>query len=117
MINIEYFYQEMPTDSIELESAGNTYLQANNDSGDEWYLGIKTDLGWTTVKQYGPLTIDMDNIGYSFNYNYSKFEYNEKKLYKIIYDFLNDKRRLITQAQEIDADTFQERLENLYEQD
>lgn len=112
-MTFEYLYKLTPQDSIDIEDMGNVIIQANNDDADEWYLSISTKLGWTTVKDYGPLTIDDDSLGYSFSFNYKRFEYSEQKIYKLIDFWLNDKKKNITQLRLITKQEFDKRLKGL----
>jgi len=88
-------------------------LQEVYDQAEEWYLIIDTDLGWCEIRQFGKLIADMDELQGSFSYTYYKFEYSEKKLYKLIDNFLNDEKKMITQAMIIDREVASDRFEGL----
>lgn len=102
-------------DSIEVEDTGNCTLTAYNDEGKQWFLNIRTELGWSTVKEFGPVIAETSSIEYNFYYSYNKFEYKEKRLYKTIEDFVNNNRREITQIFEIDEEEFKSILDNIEE--
>jgi hypothetical protein len=112
-MTFEYLKVEQHLDCIDIEDLGNFCLNVLNDSGEEWYMRAKCDLGWVTIDQYGPLLADIDNLQYYFTYSYMKFEYSEKKLYKIVKDFLNNDKRNITQAFLIEEEDFENRLGGL----
>ena len=109
-MNFEYMKVSTSMDSIEVEDIGNVYIRASNDAADEWYMSIQTSLGWVEVKQFGPLKIDGEGLGLFFNYIYQKFEYSEKKLFKLISDFINNPKKAITVAEIISKSDFEEKL-------
>lgn len=109
----QYLKTETYMDSIDLEDIGNCCLVINNDECEEWYLKIKTSLGWSECIIFGPLTIDDDGLGYNFYYSYNKFEYNEKRLYKTINDFINNPKKQITQARIIEENDFNTKLNKI----
>lgn len=105
-MTIEYFYVQEAMDSIDVDDIGNVNIQVNNDSGCSWLLSIATELGWTCIKQFGPVNLDDLKLGYSFYYSYYKIEYKESKLIKIIKDFVNSSTKNVTQAFIIDETDF-----------
>lgn len=109
-MNFEYLRISTSMDSIEVDDIGNVYLRASNDDAKEWYMSIKTSLGWTEVKQFGPLKIDQNEFDYFFNFFYQKFEFSEKKLFKLIDDFINNSKKSITIAEVISKDEFEDKL-------
>ena len=111
-MNVTFKYLYVPTamDSIEIEDLGNVYLRASNDDADEWYMSVKTSLGWVEIKQFGPLKIDEEGFNFFFNFLYQKFEYSEKRLYKIIDEFINNSKKAITIAEVISKEDFDGKL-------
>lgn len=112
-MNFPYVYEITSLDSLEINDIGNCSLKCFNDLGDSFYLDIKTELGWTTIKQLGPLKLDSFNDAYNYSFSYLKKEFNEKNLHKLIDSFLNDNKRCITQAFIIDSDEFLTKLEEM----
>lgn len=108
--SFDYVHQTVAMDSIEIGDVGNCALNVLNDNAEEWYLAVATEMGWTTVIQFGPLIADIDDLPNSFYFSRNKFEYSEKGLVKTIYNFLNDNKRGITQAFEIDYEEAMSRL-------
>ena len=108
--SFEYMHQTVALDSLDVEDTGNCCLNVLNDRADEWYLTISTDLGWTTIIQFGPLTADMDELQNSFYISRNKVPYNEKLIHKTIYNFLNDDKKSITQAILINSEVAIDRL-------
>ena len=97
-------------DTIDVIDIGNVCLNALNDYGQEWYLMINTELGWTTIKEFGPLLVDTDNIAPYFDYKMFQYEYSDKKIAKVIDKFINNQKRMITQVFEVSDSIVEERL-------
>lgn len=96
---IDYLYQLQAQDSLDIEDIGNTCIHILNDAGYEWYLIIETELGETRLKNFGPFCIDKpDWFIRGFNYNYFVIDYKEQRIISIIDNFINDNKKLITQA-------------------
>lgn len=99
--NFNYSYEETSTADIQIEDVGNVVLKAINLQQQCWILYIKTVLGFTSILQYGPYSLDGIRQQYCQS-TYSRFEYSEYKLSKIIDNFINNPRYMITQVIEID---------------
>lgn len=99
--NFNYSYEETSTADIQIEDVGNVVLKAINLQQQCWILYIKTVLGFTSILQYGPYSLDGIRQQYC-QATYSRFEYSEYKLSKIIDNFINNPRYMITQVIEID---------------
>lgn len=112
-MNFNYLKTETYNDSIDIEHIGNCTIVVNNDEAEEWYIDIHTDYGWSKVRQFGPLDIDKGEVGNYFSFILNGFEYNEKRLYKVINDFLNNPKHAITQVEEISREDFENRLNAL----
>lgn len=80
---------ETATAQIDIPDIGNIYLRAKTSLHDEYYLAIKTDLGWSKVIQYGPVQPDFKSLTKSYFSSYDELEYKESNLSKIIDKFLN----------------------------
>ena len=114
-MNFPYLYVQQSLDSIDIEDFGNVSLQLNNDMAECWYLLVKTNLGWTTIQTFGPMSLENSKISYHFSYNYDYKEYNDTKLIKQIDKFINDPKKMITQIFFVDYDESIEKLKNLHE--
>ena len=112
-MNFSYLFVEQSQDSIDIENIGQVCLSVFNDEGAEYYLKIKTEYGWSKILQFGPIKSDFKELESGLYLSYSNIEYNEKRLYKIIDDFLNNDKRKVTQAFEISEDDFEEKLSYL----
>lgn len=113
--NIEYLGQTSFLSSIEIEDLGNTTVDLFNDIGLEWFIMVKTELGWTNIEMFGPLFVDVDSLDAvkGFNYNYQRIEYNEHKIIKQLKQFIQDPKKCITQAFEVERKDALNRLKNL----
>ena len=100
----EYLKTSQYMDSIEIDSIGNCTLQAVNDTADCWVLLISTELGSCKVLQAGPINLDFEEVSPNCYVSKSSFEYNEKRLHKIINDFINNPRYNITSVEIIEPD-------------
>ncbi len=109
----EYLTRVVVESSINIEDIGNCAIEANNDLGQFWCLIIKTELGWTEVFEVGPINLELNELLKSCNWSYKRIEYSENNISKIIDNFLNDGRRKITQAQEIDVEEAKKYFLNL----
>lgn len=104
-MTFEYLKTVQAMDSIDIVDIGNTCINAINDEAEEWYLLITTKNGWTNVTTFGPLKVDSDDpMMNSFSYSYFERDFDEKKLYKTINDFINNPRHNITQVFEVDKE-------------
>lgn len=104
-MQFDYLQRVTVDASIDIEDIGNCAICAMNDSADEYYLVIQTEMGWTEVFEYGAIRSDMQTLPENVSMNYSRFEVNPKKISTIITKFLNNAKHFITQAQEIDKAT------------
>lgn len=95
----DYFYTTKVNAQLSIENIGNCVIKANNDLGDTYYLLIKTELGSTSIVEYGPYNseIKQSHVIYLFD----KLDYNEYRIEKRIEKFLTSPSRLITQAEEV----------------
>lgn len=100
----EYFYSKSAFGELQVDDIGDCCIQANNDEGLFYYLLIETNLGWTKILEYGPATPDFDELPKSVSCNFSRIEFDEKKIFKRVDEFLNNRFRNITQAQVVDRD-------------
>ena len=112
-MQINYMYTFTSNDSIEIEDVGNFNLSISNDMYSEWIMICSTLYGITTCFQAGPFIPDFDNITDKVTYSFQRFEYNQNKIYKMIDNFINDSKKLITRAEIIDKDEAKIRIKDL----
>ena len=97
-MTFEYLQRVIVDGQLDVDNIGDCVIQSNNDFGEEYYLIIKTELGWSEILEYGPCVPDLQLLPVNYQINYSRIEYNQMKLERIIDKFLNNAKRGITQA-------------------
>ena len=108
----EYLQRIVVEGQLDVDNIGDCVLQGNSDVGEEYYLVIKTCLGTTEVIEYGPYVPDLSILPPNYQVKYSRFDYNQGKLEKIIDKFLNDSKKMITQAKITTLEEIREFLVN-----
>ena len=101
-MTFEYLQRVVIEAQLEVDNIGQCVILGNTDFGEEYYIVIATELGWTEVLEYGPITPDLSLLPLNYNISYSRFEYNEYKIERIIDKFLNNPKRGITQARVVE---------------
>ena len=107
-MTFEYLQRVVVDATIDVDNIGECAIQARNDLGEEFYLLIHTEIGWTEVIEYGPANPDITMLPRSVTYKYDRFEYNFAKLERMIDKFLNDGKRMISQASVVDVEDIRE---------
>lgn len=102
-MTFDYMERVVVEGQLDVENIGECIIQANNDFGEIFLLMIRTELGWTQVIDYGPLVPDIELLSPNFKILYSRFEFNQQKIEKLIDRFLNDPKKEITQARVVDV--------------
>jgi hypothetical protein len=98
-MTFDYLARVVIDGQLDVENIGDCTIVTRNDLGEEWYLLIKTDMGWTEVIEYGPAHPDFNLLPTSVTQTYNRFEFNQGKLTRIIEKFLNEPKRMISQAE------------------
>ena len=111
-MTFEYLQRVVVDGTLEIDNIGDCTIQGNNDIGEFFYLIIVTELGWTEILEYGPCVPDFDMLQANYQIKYQRIEYNQGKLERIIDKFLNDPKRLITQAKVVFTEDIIEDLVN-----
>ena len=111
-MKFDYLQRVVIESQLDVENIGQCVISANNDFGEEYYLIIVTVLGWTEVIEYGPATPDIQILPFNVSSTYSRFEYNQSKLEKIIDRFLNNPKRGITQATVVELEDIRNNIVN-----
>lgn len=102
-MNFEYASTRTFTADIDIETLGNCCIEANDEVGSFYYLFINTSpTGETNVLEYGPIFPDIILLPKTVNIIFNRFNYSEPNIVKTITRFLNDSRKNIFQAQEVD---------------
>ena len=95
---------------LEVDDIGECAVLARDDLGQEYYLLITTRMGQTEVIEYGPCIPDISLLPKSVTYKYSRFDYSEFRIEKVIDKFLNSNP--VTCAEIVDEDTIKNLLKN-----
>ena len=98
--SFEYMHVTTALDSITVDEIGECCLHAFNDNGNEWYLLISTDSGFTRILTLGPIKSTNDELEISRKI----FQYNEVKIIKLVEKWLQDTRKAITQVFECEKE-------------
>jgi len=107
-MTFEYLQRVIVDAQLDVDNIGECVLRGRNDLGEEYYLIIRTDMGWTEQINFGPVTPDVDILPFNINMNYARFEFNQSKLMRAIDKFLNDPKKMITQADVVDLSDIRE---------
>lgn len=108
-----YLYEEKPLGQLQLENNDAFCIEATSDAGLAYYLIAKTICGETEIIEYGPVTIDFEELPCSVLYAYNRIDYNSNRLDKIIENFLNSPKKVITQAREVTLSYAKSKIKNL----
>lgn len=111
-MTFEYLQRVIVDGTLEVDDIGHCVIQGNNDIGEFYYLIILTSLGWTEILEYGPCVPDFDLLQANYNIKYSRIEYNQGKIERAIDKFLNEPKRVITQAKVVELGDIREDLIN-----
>ena len=107
-MQFDFFITKQVNGNLEIEDYSNVCIEACNDIYYRYYLQIKTELGFTKIIEYGPITEEAEITNYSFSY--VMIEFNDKKICSTIDKFLNNSKRCITQARVLSEDEFKEKI-------
>jgi hypothetical protein len=111
-MKFDYLERVVVDGQLDIDNIGQCVILTRNDLAEEWYLIIKTELGWTEVIEYGPSHPGFSVLPISVKQTYDRFEYNSSKIERIINKFLNDPKRLISQAEVTQFDVIREKMIN-----
>lgn len=111
-MKFDYLERVVVEGQLEVDNIGECVIRANNDLAEDYYLIIRTELGYTEVLEYGPCVPDLELLPASYQIHYNRFDYNSAKIERIIDKFLNDSKRMITQAEVVSLENIRENLIN-----
>ena len=112
-VTIDYFYTTTSDAQITVDDIGTCALDCFNLIGNEYLIIITTQYGITTYLQFGPIYCDFSELPEEVNMSYKRFQYDVKKLEKLVDRYINDSKKLISQIQEIDIETALQKIPNL----
>lgn len=101
-MKFEYLQRITIGAELEVEDIGQCCLRGRNDLGEEFYLVIRTDMGFTEQITYGLVVPDLEILPFNVSMQYSRYEYSQSRIERQIDRFLNDPKKLITQADVIE---------------
>ena len=108
-------YNEIITSTgmYEVSDVGNCCIKiVEQPSLKENYLYIKTELGSTTIIQFGPTIIDEEIVLDKFIFTIENFQYNEKRIIKTIDKFFKSLYN-ITEVNELQPQEFWSKLQGV----
>ena len=101
-MKFEYLHRITVEAELDVDDIGQCCIRGRNDLGEEFYLIIRTDLGFTEQITYGLVVPDLEILPFNVSMQYSRYEYSQSKIERQIDKFLNDPKKLITQADVIE---------------
>lgn len=104
-MTFEYLQRVVVDAELNVDDIGQCVILGRNDIGEESYLIIRTEMGWTEQISIGPVCPDIDILPFNVAILYSRFEYNQGKIERAIDKFLNDPKKMISQADVVTLDT------------
>ena len=104
-MTFEYLQRVVVDAELNVDDIGQCVILGRNDIGEESYLIIRTEMGWTEQISIGPVCPDIDILPFNVAILYSRFEYNQGKIERSIDKFLNDPKKMISQADVVTFDT------------
>lgn len=101
MAIFEYAVQKTFMQAIDIVDIGRFGIRCINDTGHEYYLLANTIMGKTSILSYGPIIPDIPVLLDKFNVSYTKIDYKEPKITKIVQTFINDPTKEISNVEEV----------------
>lgn len=98
-MTFEYLQRVVVDAELNVDDIGQCVILGRNDIGEENYLIIRTEMGWTEQITVGPVTPDIDILPFNVGIYYTRFEFNQGKIERAIDKFLNDPKKMISQAE------------------
>ena len=97
---IEYLGSSSFGAELDIVDPGNCCIKATDAELNTYYLTTKAIRGVVHILEYGPIFPDSELLPENFKVNYSQMKFNEKKLYRVIFNFLNDYKKKICEVEE-----------------
>lgn len=98
-MTFEYLQRVVVDAELVVDDIGQCVILGRNDLGEEHYLIVRTEMGWTELITVGPVCPDIDILPFNVSIIYSRFEFNQGKIERTIDKFLNDPKKMISQAE------------------
>jgi hypothetical protein len=103
-MTFEYLQRVVVDAELNVDDIGQCVILGRNDIGEESYLLIRTEMGWTEQITVGPVCPDIEILPFNVAILYSRYEYNQGKIERAIDKFLNDPKKMISQAEVVTYD-------------
>lgn len=104
-MTFEYLQRVIVDAELNVDDIGQCVILGRNDIGEEHYLTIRTEMGWTEQIIVGPVCPDIEILPFNVAILYSRYEYNQGKIERAIDKFLNDPKKMISQAEVVTYDS------------
>lgn len=111
-MTFEYLQRVQVESEIDVPDIGHCAILARNDLGEEWYFATRCELGYVSIFEFGPRIPDFNLPPSSVVISFERFEYSDYKIEKRIDKFLNNSKRMITQAELINLEKVAEAAVN-----
>jgi hypothetical protein len=98
-MTFEYLQRVVVDAELSVDDIGQCVILGRNDIGEENYLIIRTEMGWTEQIVVGPVCPDIEILPFNVSIYYTRFEFNQGKIERAIDKFLNDPKKMISQAE------------------
>lgn len=99
----DFNQERVAQSSLDVEDVGNVCIEGVNEEGYFSYIIVKTSFGKTNIFTFGPIIPDLDQLVKNFSFNYTSMTYNQGKIVKLLFAWLNDNKKL-TSAKIIEED-------------
>lgn len=104
-MTFEYLQRVVVDAELNVDDIGQCVILGRNDLGEEHYLLIRTEMGWTEQISIGPVCPDIEILPFNVSLLYSRYEFNQGKIERAIDKFLNDPKKMISQAEVTSCDS------------
>lgn len=98
-MKFDYLQRVVVDAQLDVDDIGQCVIQGRNDLGEEHYLFIRTEMGWTEQVSIGPVCPEIEILPFNISLLYSRYEFNQGKIERAIDKFLNDPKKMISQAE------------------
>lgn len=98
-MKFDYLQRVVVDAQLNVDDIGQCVIQGRNDLGEEHYLFIRTEMGWTEQVSIGPVCPEIEILPFNISLLYSRYEFNQGKIERAIDKFLNDPKKMISQAE------------------
>lgn len=109
MNKFEYFYEVTAKAELLIDNIGDCCIVSEDTIGNQYFFISKTSFGKTRTMVIGPI-IDKDTPCSKFSIEFNEFDFNERKLKKMISSFLSYSHA--NQADEINIEEIKELVKN-----